>query len=229
MTLPRLLPLALLASWVVATPALACPDCAPARAARTAIASDPHFWSYVGLMLLPFLLVGVGWALRARGRDHADRPVVSAGILLGVGLGGFIDGIALHQVLQWHNMLSSWIPPTDLVAMKVNMVWDGVFHLFTWTMTLAGVALLWRAGRRPEVPWRTGSFVGAQLLGWGLFNAIEGLVDHQLLGVHHVHPGEHELAWDLGFIGLGLALIFTGVALIRGARRPAQPPSRRAS
>ena len=29
------------------------------------------------------------------------------GIILGVGLGGFVDGIVLHQVLQWHHMLSS--------------------------------------------------------------------------------------------------------------------------
>lgn len=30
-------------------------------------------------------------------------PIISAGILLGTGLGGFIDGILLHQILQWHN------------------------------------------------------------------------------------------------------------------------------
>ena len=26
--------------------------------------------------------------------------------LMGVGLGGFIDGILLHQILQWHHMLT---------------------------------------------------------------------------------------------------------------------------
>ena len=36
------------------------------------------------------------------------------GILLGIGLGGFVDGIVLHQILQWHHMLSSEgdYPPT---------------------------------------------------------------------------------------------------------------------
>ena len=29
------------------------------------------------------------------------------GIVIGVGLGGFVDGILLHQILQWHHMLSS--------------------------------------------------------------------------------------------------------------------------
>ena len=30
-----------------------------------------------------------------------------AGIVLGLGLGGFVDGIALHQIMQWHNMGSA--------------------------------------------------------------------------------------------------------------------------
>ena len=27
-----------------------------------------------------------------------------AGILIGIGMGGFVDGIVLHQIAQWHNM-----------------------------------------------------------------------------------------------------------------------------
>ena len=77
-------------------------------------------------------------------------PLICAGLLLGTGLGGFVDGILLHQILQWHNMLSSELPPTNLIDMKVNMVWDGFFHALTWTMTLAGVAMLFRAGRRAD-------------------------------------------------------------------------------
>jgi uncharacterized membrane protein len=41
----------------------------------------------------------------------ADRHFpVSAGILFGLGLGGFFNGIILHQVLRRHHMLSSWYP-----------------------------------------------------------------------------------------------------------------------
>src|SRR5262249_54771458 len=72
--------------------------------------------------------------------------IIAAGILLGTGLGGFVDGILFHQILQWHNMLSSARPPVDLVSMKYNMVWDGLFHAFTWTMTSLGLARLWLAG-----------------------------------------------------------------------------------
>ena len=150
-------------------------------------------------------------------RTH-QGPIISSGILLGAGLGGFFDGILLHQILQWHNMLSSLRPPDDLVAMKYNMLWDGLFHAFTWLTTVAGVARLWRAGQRSDVPWSTETFVGSLFLGWGLFNFIEGLVDHQLLGIHHVHPGAGQLAWDLGFLASGLLMIVAGAMAVRAAR-----------
>ena len=211
--------------------AMACPDCAPIRAARAAILDDPDFWSYVLLTALPFVVVTLVavWAHRMGrpGKINAnmnsptkyDGPIISAGIFMGVGLGGFVDGILLHQLLQWHNMVSSWIPPTDLVNMKVNMVWDGLFHTLTWIMTVVGLGLLWRAGRRPEVPWAGKTFLGALFLGWGLFNFVEGVIDHQILGVHHVHTGTNELAWDLGFLASGLAFLALGWGLIRAARR----------
>lgn len=157
-------------------------------------------------------------------------PVISAGILLGTGLGGFVDGILLHQVLQWHNMLSSVHPPIDLVAMKYNMVWDGLFHVFTWIVTAIGVWRLWLAGKREDVPWSTRTFLGSLVLGWGLFNFVEGLIDHQILGIHHVHPGAYQTTWDLGFLAFGLFEILVGWITIREpgtrARRPiVAPPS----
>jgi uncharacterized membrane protein len=133
-------------------------------------------------------------------------------------MGGFLDGIVLHQLLQWHNMLSSVVPPTDLVSMKLNMLWDGVFHALTWLTTAAGLWRLWAALRRPDPGRSPLPLVAGMLMGWGLFNSVEGLVDHQLLGLHHVHPGADELAWDLAFIGSGLALCLIGWLLLR---RPA--------
>jgi uncharacterized membrane protein len=50
-------------------------------------------------------------------------PVIAPGLVIGAGLGGFVDGIVFHQILQWHGMLSSRIPPDTVVAIKVNMVW----------------------------------------------------------------------------------------------------------
>jgi uncharacterized membrane protein len=129
-------------------------------------------------------------------------------------MGGFFDGIVFHQILQWHNMLSSVRPPTDLVAMKYNMLWDGAFHAVTWLMTAAGLTRLWLAGRRGEALPSSPVFAGSLLLGWGLFNTLEGLIDHQVLGIHHVHPGKHQLAWDLGFLGSGLLMVVSGFLLV---------------
>ena len=150
-------------------------------------------------------------------------PLVAAGILVGTGMGGFVDGIVLHQILQWHNMLSSVRPPDDLVTMKYNMVWDGLFHAFTWVTTAVGLTKLWRAGQRSDVPWSTRTFVGSLFMGWGFFNAVEGVIDHQILGIHHVHPGSGQLAWDLGFIASGLLMIAAGWAAIRSGRGDVVP------
>ena len=150
-------------------------------------------------------------------------PLIAAGILLGVGLGGFVDGILLHQILQWHNMLSSLRPPLDLVAMKFNMVWDGLFHAATWLLTAVGLGALWRAGQRSDVPWSTSTLLGSLVMGWGLFNFVEGVIDHQILGVHHVHPGANELAWDLGFLASGVLLVGLGSAGLRAGRGHVKP------
>ena len=145
-------------------------------------------------------------------------PLVAAATLIGIGLGGFADGIVFHQILQWHHMLSSRLPPTTLVNIKVNMIWDGLFHLVTWLSTSLGLLLLWRALGRADVPRSNAVFGGSLALGWGAFNFVEGLVDHQLLGVHHVHPGRGQLAWDVGFVLSGAVLLIAGGLAIRAGR-----------
>jgi uncharacterized membrane protein len=146
-------------------------------------------------------------------------PLVSCGLLLGAGMGGFLDGIVLHQLLQWHNMLSSVVPPTDLVTMKLNMLWDGVFHVLTWLTTAVGLWRLWLTVQRQDVLLSSPALIAALLLGWGMFNALEGTLNHQILGLHHVHPGSAQLAWDLGFIASGLGLCCAGWLILRSVAR----------
>lgn len=146
-------------------------------------------------------------------------PLLAAALLLGCGLGGFFDGIVLHQLLQWHNLLSSVRPPVDLVSMKLNMLWDGVFHVMTWLATTAGVIQLWLAARRPDLNWSAATFAGGGLLGWGAFNLVEGVLDHAILGIHHVRPGPDQLAWDLGFLVWGASMLAAGGWLVRHGQR----------
>ena len=148
------------------------------------------------------------------------------GVVLGVGLGGFVDGILLHQVLQWHHMLTStdtdnvgirYYPRDTVHGLQMNTVWDGLFHTFTWVMVLAGLALLYsRVEHSRGRVWASRALWGWVLAGWGVFNLVEGIVDHQLLGIHHVREGPHQVAWDVGFLLLGAALVLGGWLLQRG-------------
>jgi uncharacterized membrane protein len=157
----------------------------------------------------------------AASRD-LDDGLTGPGILLGIGLGGFVDGIVLHQILQWHHMLTSagGYPATTVAGLETNTLWDGVFHAATWIATAAGLYLLWRATRGTRV-WSGRRLLGLMLAGWGLFNLVEGLVDHQLLGIHHVRAGDGQWAYDLAFLLAGAALLAGGLALARRSRRTA--------
>ncbi|WP_193195895.1 DUF2243 domain-containing protein [Nostoc sp. MG11] len=146
---------------------------------------------------------------------NGNTPLITAGIVLGVGLGGFVDGILLHQLLQWHHMLSNVRPLTTTANIDLNMLWDGLFHAFDWVMTVVGIVLLWRAGGRDDVAWSSQTFVGSLLIGAGLFDLVEGVIDHQILGIHHVKPGPNQLAWDLGFLLFGALVVAIGWIMIK--------------
>ena len=157
---------------------------------------------------------------------NADRtPLVTAGAVLGVGLGGFVDGIVLHQILQWHHMVTEPFPPDSVQNLQLNTLGDGLFHAFAWLMTAVGLGLLWRASSRPDVLWSGRVLIGALAIGWGLFNLVEGIVDHHLLGIHHVRPGPDHLAWDLGFLAFGALLVVGGWLLTRTAPSEARSPA----
>ena len=139
------------------------------------------------------------------------RPRRTPGIVLGIGLGGFVDGIVLHQILHWHNMGSSVLPPTTMEAMQQNMQWDGWFHLLMLLITIAGVFLLLReATQGRQLPVKRG-LAGQMMVGWGGFNVVEGVVDHVALGIHHVHDlPAYVPAYDWLFFGFSLVLLLAG-------------------
>lgn len=141
---------------------------------------------------------------------------LAPGVVLGIGLGGFLDGILLHQILQWHHMLTSAGYPADsVVNLEINTLFDGLFHAVTWIAVAVGLFLLHRAVAHGAA-WSWQRLVGGMAIGWGAFNLVEGVVDHHLLGLHHVKEfAVHPLAWDLGFLLLGAGLVVGGALLAR--------------
>jgi uncharacterized membrane protein len=134
-------------------------------------------------------------------------------LLLGVGLGGFIDGILLHQVLQWHHMLTSTSghPMTTVAGLEANAHADPRGQV----KEPAGSALLYTAWRDGRLAPPRRAQLGLLLTGWGLFNLLEGLIDHQLLGVHHVRDDlDGPIGWDLAFLALGAGLLIAGSSLV---------------
>ena len=87
---------------------------------------------------------------------------------------------------------------------------------------MIGLFILWRTAHRRQLVWSNKLLIGTLLLGFSLFNAMEGLIDHQILGVHHVNervPEPQRRARDIGFLAWGAAIIVGGGLLVRSGRR----------
>lgn len=111
--------------------------------------------------------------------------------------------------------------PTS-AGVLLNTLLDGLFHASTWLFTVAGLVIFWRHAHRRHVTWSTKLLAGSLLLGFGAFNVVEGLVDHQVLGLHHVNetvPPEQWIYWDIGFLIWGALMSLLGWVLLRAGRR----------
>jgi uncharacterized membrane protein len=144
--------------------------------------------------------------------------LIAAGVVLGIGQAGFFDGIVFHQLLQWHHMFSSVETDATVAGLELNTLGDGAFHLFDWLMTLTGIFLLWRAAKK-GVALSSSVLVGSLLLGFGIFNCVEGIIDHQILGIHHVKSDSHTLAYDLSYLVISALIAVVGWLALQSAKR----------
>jgi uncharacterized membrane protein len=156
------------------------------------------------------------------------RGLGAPGLLVGIGLGGLIDGVVLHQLLQWHHMLTDYDGGTFSAAtvggLEDNTLADGLFHVGAIVVLLVGLLLLWRRFGAAGRPVPAGPLIGLLLAGWGLFDVVEGLVDHQILGVHHVRDDvATKWPYDLAFLVFGAALFAFGWWLYRRAETRLSP------
>src|SRR4051812_16043947 len=143
---------------------------------------------------------------------------------MGIGFGGFVDGIVFHEILQWHHMLTGQgdFPMSTVRGLEGNTVADGLFHVGTWIVLALGMIVTldaWRRGRLAP-PWR--GPIGLRLVGWGAFAVAGGPGVHQTLGIHHVRDDlGGPLSWDIGFLVFGALLVIVGIALAGSVERGA--------
>ena len=133
--------------------------------------------------------------------------------VLGFALGGFFDGILLHQILQWHHLLSLVRGIGDL---RSQVLWDGYFHLLMYAVALAGLWGLWRARQGTGVGWGW-PLMGALLIGFGAWHVVDAVLSHWLLGIHRIRVDSgNPLAWDLAWLLVfGLLPLLAGWRLMR--------------
>jgi uncharacterized membrane protein len=208
--------------------ASACPLCN--KQVRDAIYNS-QFYPNLFIMLSAFIVLAIIVIIltvvatkRHKARLAADTnvqllspvPLTSASIITGIGMGGFADGIALHQILQVHEMLSNKIAATDYIGKSVNMFWDGIFHAFCFIVVMVGIILLWKLSGRKDINQSGKLLAGGLIAGWGLFNIVEGIIDHQLLKIHNVveFSTNHAIA-NYSFLGISVLMLIIGFVLIK--------------
>lgn len=150
-------------------------------------------------------------AVRGPGFSRLDW----AGCALGFGLGGFFDGILLHQILQWHHLLSG----VDSIRNDLSLLilWDGLFHVLMYAVTGLGLWLLWRARGGAVGAGADRRLVGSALVGFGTWHLLDSVLSHWVLGLHRIRMDvEDPLLWDLlWFAVFGLLPLLAGLLLRR--------------
>ena len=130
------------------------------------------------------------------GRNSTRRAVVAAGVF-GFGFSGLVDVLVLHHVLRLHHLVSNVYPTTTLAGLRTNILADGLFSLAMVVVAGVGAGLVWRAERRAPAPLPVRPLAGAAVVGLGVFDLFDVLVNHVLLGLHHATdgPGYYDPHW----------------------------------
>jgi uncharacterized membrane protein len=127
-----------------------------------------------------------------------------AGLLIGIGLMAAVDEIVFHQLLGWHHFY-------DRGTTQVGLVSDGILHAAELVALVAGFFLLADARRRSS-PLGLSPWAGL-LVGLGVFQLWDGLVNHKVLRLHQVRYDVDLLPYDLAWNGAAALLLAVGTVL----------------
>jgi uncharacterized membrane protein len=151
-------------------------------------------------------------------RQRFSSTFIWAGYLLGFALGGFFDGILLHQILQWHHLLSLVDGVGDV---RNQVLFDGVFHALMYVLAAVGLALLIRGGGDISLPDAGRWLIGSAMIGFGVWHILDSIASHWLFGIHRIKlDSPNPLMWDLiWFVAFGAVPLLVGVLMRRDSGR----------
>jgi uncharacterized membrane protein len=135
------------------------------------------------------------------------------GGVFGVGFGALIDVFVFHLIFQTHHLLSGIYDPLTYDGLRTNVMFDGLFSVLMLGVMSLGAAMLWRTANRATRPLSSLVVGGSVLVGMGVFNVFDGVVNHYLLDLHNVVHGTeaynpHWLVVSFLMLGAGLAVLW---------------------
>src|SRR3954464_7311151 len=105
-------------------------------------------------------------------RHVSDRALFAPAFVIGFAFSGLFDGILLHQVLQWHHLLSL-VEGEPLRDLRVQVFADGAFHILMYGLAALGLWFLWFRRKALAVEGSSRRFSGGLAMGFGAWNVVD--------------------------------------------------------
>jgi uncharacterized membrane protein len=133
-----------------------------------------------------------------------------APVIVGAALMAAIDEIVFHQILGWHHFYDGATPLVGLIS-------DGILHSAELFGVVGGFFLIAREIR--DHSFRRGPAIAGTVVGLGLFQLWDGVIDHKVLRIHQVRYDVDLLPYDLAWIGGAVLILIVGILLTFRAAR----------
>ena len=147
-------------------------------------------------------------------RNSNDEPFnFWSGVLFGLGFVAFIDEAVFHQLLHWHHFY-------DKSTTSIGLISDGIFHAFSWFATV--MALFMLADIRKRKVWNGKRWLGAAILGAGVFQLYDGIIQHKLLRLHQIRYDVDVIYYDIVWNVIAGCMIIIGIVLVMQKKSSAQ-------
>ncbi|MEJ1154703.1 DUF2243 domain-containing protein [Microbacterium marmarense] len=140
-----------------------------------------------------------------------------AAFLLGIAAMAAIDEIVFHQILAWHHFY-------DNATADIALLSDGLLHAAELFIFVFGFFLMLDARRRLTF-WPAAGWAGF-LVGLGLFQLWDGVIDHKVLRLHQIRYEVDLLPYDVAWNVAGSLLLLAGIAWTIVLARREEPNAR---